>query len=119
MANTYSWILPDGCLNTAPSQDGLTNVVVSVNWRRKVTTIVDEKEYSVENYGQMGCSQPSPEDFTSYPDLTQAQIEGWLNEGLDVAAIDAGLDSQLQNIIKPPVVVYPNPWAPTPTAPAE
>jgi hypothetical protein len=58
----------------------------------------------------MNCTTPSETDFTAYPDLTQAQVEGWLDAGLDVPTIDANLDKQIENIINPPIIVLPLPW---------
>ena len=58
----------------------------------------------------MGCETPSATDFTAYPDLTQAQVESWLDAGLDKTAIDLGLQKQIDNIVNPPIVVLPLPW---------
>lgn len=113
MATTYKWVLPDGCLETAPSLDGLVDVVVKVNWRRSATTTVDSKDYYTDVYGQMACATPSATDFTAYPDLTQAQVESWLDAGLTVSDLDANLDVALENLINPPIVVLPNPWIPS------
>jgi len=33
-----------------------------------------------------------------------------LDSGLDVVAIDLGLQQQIDNIINPPVIVLPLPW---------
>lgn len=65
----------------------------------------------------MVCSQPSSDDFTAYADLNQADVEKWLNDGLDVAALDLTLDNQLEAIINHKIVVLPNPWdsVPKPT----
>ena len=108
---TYNWLLPNGCLETAPSLDGLTDVVVKVNWRRSATTIVNDKEYYTDIYGQLSCETPSATDFTAYPDLTQAQVESWLDAAYNVEEFDATLAAQLELLINPPVVVLPNPWA--------
>jgi len=110
MSTTYNWVLQQGCLETAPSLDGLTDVVVKVNWRRSATKFFGGEEIYTDVYGQMACETPSSTDFTAYPDLTQAQVESWLDAGLDVAALDLTLDAQLENIINPPIVVLPNPW---------
>jgi hypothetical protein len=59
----------------------------------------------------MPCTTPSPTDFTAYPDLTFEQVCGWLNVGLDVATLDATLDTQLENLINPPIISLPLPWA--------
>jgi hypothetical protein len=58
----------------------------------------------------MNCTTPSSTDFTAYPDLTQEQIESWLDAGLDVPTIDLGLDAQIEDIINPPIIVLPLPW---------
>ena len=102
--NTYQWIINQ--LDTAPSEDGLTDVVKIVNWTRAA----QQGEINVSCYGSMGCTTPSSTDFTAYPDLTYEQVCSWLDAGLDVASIDLGLDGQIENIINPPIVVLPLPW---------
>ena len=102
--NTYQRIINQ--LDTAPSEDGLTDVVKIVNWTRAA----QQGEINVSCYGSMGCTTPSSTDFTAYPDLTYEQVCSWLDAGLDVASIDLGLDGQIENIINPPIVVLPLPW---------
>lgn len=102
------WIISS--METAKTLDGLTDVVICVNWRRSATTIVDEKEYYTDVYGAMACQTPSSTDFTAYPDLTYEQVCGWLDAGLPVDEIDANLDVQLKNLINPPVVTLPLPF---------
>ena len=100
----YNWVINQ--MDTKPTEDGLTDVVVTVHWTRVAT----EGEIVVSSYGTMGCSTPSSTDFTAYPDLTQEQVESWLDAGLDVAAIDLGLDQQIENIINPPIITLPLPF---------
>jgi hypothetical protein len=106
--STKNWVINQ--MDTKPQEGQLNDVVVVVHWTR----IATQDEIVVSSYGTMGCATPSETDFTAYPNLTQAQVEGWLNEGLDVATIDAGLDQQIANILNPPVIVLPLPWAPAP-----
>ena len=114
MATVYNWVVSS--MDEKPLEDGLTDVVVTVHWRRNATTEVDGKVYTADVYGTMACATPSETDFTAYPDLTFEQVCNWLNDGLDTAALDANLDSQLENQINPPIVSLPLPWAaPTPT----
>jgi hypothetical protein len=105
---TYKWIINQ--MDTKPTEDGLTNVVVVVNWTRSAISIVDNKEYYSSVYGTMPCATPSSTDFTAYPDLTYEQVCGWLDAGLPVDEIDANLDVQLENLINPPVIVLPLPF---------
>jgi hypothetical protein len=101
-------------MDTAPSLDGLTDVVVTVHWRRNATAIDGDKTYFADVYGAMACATPSETDFTAYPDLTFEQVCSWLDAGNDVEALNANLDAQIENQINPPIIVLPNPWA-TPT----
>ena len=109
MLTTYKWIIGD-YLPTAPSEDGLTDVVKSVNWIREASAVVYDKVYSVTSYGVYWCGAPNPDDFTAYDTLTQADVEKWLNDGLDVLAIDKALDIKLDQLISPPIVNLPVPW---------
>ena len=105
--NTYQWIINQ--LETAPSEDGLTDVVKVVHWTRTA----QQGDINVSSYGTMGCETPSETDFTAYPDLTYDQVCGWLDAGLDVVSIDLGLDGQIENIINPPIVILPLPFTNT------
>ena len=100
-------------LDTAPTLDGLSDVVITVHYGR---TAVDG-EYTAYSYGTMGCQTPSETDFTAYPDLTFEQVCSWLENGLDTASIDAGLVANIENQINPPVVVKNLPWVPEVVAP--
>jgi hypothetical protein len=108
MSTTYKWVINQ--MNTAPSEDGLTDVVKVVNWTRTAEQYVGGEPILVSSYGTMNCTTPSSTDFTAYPDLTQEQVESWLDAGLDVPTIDLGLDKQIEDIINPPIIVLPLPW---------
>jgi hypothetical protein len=104
----YNWIINQ--LDTIPKSDGLTDVVTVVHWTRTAEQFVGGETINVSVYGTMGCSTPSSTDFTAYPDLTYEQVCSWLDAGLDVSAIDLGLDGQIENIINPPIVNLPLPF---------
>ena len=108
MATTYNWVINQ--LDTKPKEDGLTDVVSVVHWTRTAEQYVGAEPINVSSYGTMGCTTPSSTDFTAYPDLTYEQVCGWLDSGLDVVAIDLGLQQQIDNIINPPVIVLPLPF---------
>ena len=109
MATTYQWVINE--LSTAPSEDGLTDVVKVIHWSRTAEQYFGGEPINVSVYGTMGCGTPSETDFTAYPDLTYEQVCSWLDAGLEVEAIDLGLDGQIENIINPPIIVLPLPWA--------
>ena len=97
-------------MDVVPKEGELVNVVSVVHWRRKGTEVVDGKTYTAEVYSTYNCPSPSSTDFTAYPDLTQAQVESWLNAGLDVPSINQNIATQIEQQINPPVVTPPLPW---------
>ena len=104
MAN-FQWVIPQDAMITAKHIDGLTDVVVTVNAFRMITDGTTSTQIPV----CVGLTPPT-EGFVPYQDLTQEIVEGWLNQGTDVVALDAELAEQLDNIINPKTVVLPNPF---------
>jgi len=105
----YQWVINQ--MNCVPQEGQLMDVVQTVHWTRTATKIVGAEPIFVSVYGTMACATPSETDFTAYPDLTYEQVCGWLDAGLDVPALDANLDQQIENIINPPIITLPLPWA--------
>lgn len=112
MATNYYWII--SAMDTAPSDDGLTDVVKTVHWRRDAELVDGDKTYYGDVYGALGCSAPDPMAFVPYSELTFDEVCGWLETSLDVVSLDAALDAQIENQINPPIVQLPLPWAPAP-----
>ena len=109
MAITYNWVISS--MEEYPmTEDNLADVVFNVHWRRNATEEVDGVSYFAESYGAQSVSAPSAEDFIPYEDLTLEQVCLWLEDSMDVAAYDAALATQIQNLINPPVVSLPLPW---------
>ena len=107
MAAQYKWLIPNKGLDIVPSENGLTDVVKIVYWMYQVI----DGNYSATIYGSMACATPSETDFTAYPDLTEDQVISWLEAGLDVDALKANLDQQIEDQKNPPIVNLPLPWA--------
>lgn len=99
-------------MDKIPQEGSLLETVVMVYWRRNATTEVDGRAYVANIHGAMDCPIPSTTDFTAYPDLTFEQVCSWLDAGLDVPQLNAYLNSQLVNLINPPIINLP--WIPTP-----
>jgi hypothetical protein len=112
---TYQWVINQ--MDTKPQEGNLLDVVVVVHWTRAAEQFVGGEPINVSVFGTMACQTPSETDFTAYPDLTYDQVCSWLDAGLDVPALDLGLDQQIENIINPPIIVLPLPWVPEPTPP--
>lgn len=105
---TFTWVINQ--MDTKPQEDGLTDVVVTIHYTRNAEQYFGGEPIIVTSYGTMPCQTPSSTDFTAYPDLTYEQVCSWLNAGLDVEAIDLGLQQQIDNIINPPIIVLPLPF---------
>lgn len=114
MAIEIKWVIT--AMPAAPSEDGMTDVVKSISWTRLATKTVGEgetaKTYTASFPGVTPCGSPDPEHFTPYDEITEPQVEGWLNELVDVASLDAQLTKNIEDQITPPVVILPLPWAP-------
>ena len=105
MALETKWVVSQ--LDTAPSEDGLTDVVKTVHYRYQG----QDAEYFAEVYGTMACATPSDTDFTAYEDLTYEQVCAWLEAGLDKEALDTNLAAQIEYQKNPPIVNLPLPFS--------
>ncbi len=105
MALETKWLISQ--MDTAPSEDGLTDVVKTVHWRYEGK----DGEYTAEVYGAMACATPSETDFTAYADLTYSKVVEWLADGLDDHALDSNLEAQIENQKNPPIVNLPLPFS--------
>ncbi len=57
MALETKWLISQ--MDTAPSEDGLTDVVKTVHWRYQAEQVDTDKTYNAEVYGAMSCATPS------------------------------------------------------------
>ena len=102
---TYNWVISS--LEVAPKEENnLVDVVKVVHWRYQAT----DGDYQAETYSSYACGEPSPNDFTAYPDLTEADVIGWLESGLDVQAMQESLATQIESLKNPTIVNKPIPW---------
>ena len=104
MASTFKWVVSQ--LDTAPSEETLTDVVKTVHYRYQA----EDGQYNAEVYGTMACATPSETDFTAYADLTYEQVCNWLEAGLDVQALETNLEAQIEYQKNPPIINLPLPW---------
>jgi hypothetical protein len=103
---TYTWTL--GPLAVKLADDGLTNVVDLVNWR----LVAAEDSYSENVYGSVNIPPPSG-SFTPYDDLTEEQVQGWVESALgaeQVASYKDALARQIELQKNPIDAVLPPPW---------
>ena len=101
----YTWTM--GPFDCILNEDNMQKVVTTVHWRYRGT---DEDGITAEVYGAQAVGQPNPEAFTPFPDLSQEQVEGWLESAMDMNAIRANIDNQISLIKNPVTATLPAPW---------
>ena len=121
MAVTHTWSVSDQ-LQTR-TQDGLSEVVFSVVWQLNSEETVDGTTYSISSANQISLNTDNldPATFTSFADLTEAQVVGWAKstidanaaegEGVTCAEWEAGHDRNIAKQKNPPTAVETAPWA--------
>ena len=119
MAQTFVWTINQ--LQTAPSLDDLTDVVIIAHWTYTLNDLEDDgTSYTASSYSTVSFSPPNPESFTAYDSLTEQDVVGWVETTLGEEAV-LGLQTYLQENVanqkNPPVVVLPLPWTPIPPDP--
>ena len=107
MANTYNWKF--NALDAKVSVGNDENVVYTIHWSLIATS--ENEEHTVSNIGTHSVEY-NTDNFTPYADLTEEQVIGWLEAGLDVEAIKAGLDAQIALLKTPEKITYTDPFAP-------
>jgi hypothetical protein len=106
MATTFNWTVT--AMDCYPQEGGNMDVVFNVHWTCSGT----DGTYSGSVYSTCAVPAPTGSDFTPYADLTQQQVIGWVwANGVDQAATEAAVQTQINNQINPPVVTPPLPWA--------
>jgi len=101
----------------------------SIDWMKCLPTLGTAKDYVVQcgwrctatGQGQTAtayssCSFKVPDNpggsITPYDQLTEQQVLGWVwSSGVDKSATEASVAKQLNDLINPPIVQPPLPWA--------
>ena len=100
MANTYTWDFP--VLDTAPSEDGLSDVIKTIHWR---ITAVDDNGISASAYGT-ASPELDPDNFVAFDSVTKDWCKEKVLASLDKteAEMQETLDTQIDNLANPPMV---------------
>lgn len=110
MSATITWVIE--WMQCKPTEGSYTDVVITAGWRCNGAQTVNDVDYTGTVYGTCSFSQPADGNFTPYAQLTQEQVLGWCwASGVDQAATEAAVQSQIDNQISPPVIQPPLPWS--------
>jgi hypothetical protein len=114
MATTlFSWTISQ--LNCAVESEGLPDVINVIHWRYNATQVDGDKTWFADTYGASSVSQPNPQNFIPYADVTEAEVISWLEQILPVDAMQLALENNIALQINPVEVTLPLPWLPTTT----
>lgn len=113
---TYTWKI--AALEAYATQSSYLDVVYNIHWRYNATT----GSYSAECYGVQSVTPYNPDSgsFIPFDELTKDVVVGWLTGSMGeekVNDLKAGLDTDIENQIKPVTLMLQAPWdiPPTPT----
>jgi hypothetical protein len=101
----FTWTIQS--MPAYPQEAGQSDVVFQVNWQCNA----NDNGYSANAFGFVPVIYTAGSPFTSYVDLTQDQVWGWINPSIDRPATEASLQSMIDVQKNPPVVTPPLPWS--------
>jgi hypothetical protein len=99
---TYTW--NNTTVDTYPSLDGESDVIFNVHWR---LTGEDTDGNVGSTYGTIALDTSDLSDFTAFADITEADINGWVEAAMgedEVQAKKDAIDAQIAEIVNPTVV---------------
>jgi len=99
---TYTW--NNKTVDTYPSLEGESDVIFNVHWR---LTGTDESDNTGSAYGTIALETSDLSDFTSFADITEEQVNGWVEAAMgeeEVQAKKDAIDAQIAEKVNPSVV---------------
>jgi hypothetical protein len=99
---TYTW--NNKTVDTYPSLEGNTDVIFNVHWR---LTGEDTDGNVGSTYGTIALDTTDLSSFTSFADITEEQINGWVEAAMgeeEVQAKKDAIDAQIAELVNPSVV---------------
>lgn len=107
MTTKYEWKI--GQLEIVPSQDGLTNVVQSVNWSYNAS----QDDYVVSTQGQTILNEPDKSTFVEFDKLTENDVITWVKLRMGetlLASYKTNIDVLLQEKLAIKTKLVMPPW---------
>ncbi len=114
MANSYTWDIPT--FDTAPSEDGLSDVIKTIHYRYTATsdqTDADGAAYTATTYGTVSPTV-DPDNFVAFASVDKAWAVAKVLAGLEMTEdeLKAQLDADIAEKITPAIVSkLPDNWA--------
>ena len=105
MATEYGYSL--GMLNCYIDKDNMKDLVYSVHytyWAKTPTTNPSQatgNEIQVAIDGVINLSEPNPDNYIPFDELSNEIVWGWIEPKLDIPQIKESLDKQIETIKHP------------------
>jgi len=101
MAITYKWDIP--AMNAHIQAEGEENVIYTVHYRYTGSEESNGQVYSSTTIGTQSYTYVAGEPFTPYEDTEAFEnvVIGWLEDSLDIQAMQASIDANIQSQITP------------------
>jgi len=101
----YNWEILS--LYTTPSENGMENVVKSVNWRYQIR----EESHYADEYLTTELDSADPNKFITFDQLTDQKVFSWVESSIDLDALKVELQQKLEEVKNPVVVEKETPWS--------
>ena len=108
MAITYELSIKN--IEAAPTEGDLQDVVKIIHWMYIGKETIDGEDYYGDAIGAVEMNAPSSDSFTSFANLTEDQVKGWVESQLDLNNIKSDIAARIELQKNPPTVVKSNPW---------
>lgn len=91
----FTWSFPQFVVD--PFSDGLSNVVVGINW---VCTGTDGSTTSSAS-GSIKLPSPNPAEFIPYAEITQQMAYDWVSQQISMTGVQNQIAAQIAALSKP------------------
>jgi hypothetical protein len=101
MAITYKWTINQ--MNAHIQAEGQDNVIYTVHWAYEGSEEISGQIYRASQIGAQSFTYVSGEPFTPYENTEafESVVIGWLEDALDVPAMAASIEAQIQKEVTP------------------
>ena len=106
MANTYKWTI--NALDAKISHDSKDNVINTIHWG--YSAVDNDDATKVASSIGTHSVEYDKDNFTEYASIKESDVIAWLEAGLDVDAMKAGLDAQIALLKAPVNKTFHNPF---------
>ena len=99
---TFAWSSP--IMDLKVQEGDLEKVITNIHWRYSAA---DEDGVTAETYGCQSVPAPNPEAFTAYEEVTMEMVSGWLESMMDMEAMQARLEAEIELKKNPVTLTLP------------